>query len=85
MTLWEWLKMRMNRGQLPSRVGEDFDQMLIEERDAARADHADAKQQQRQAREVRERSWYLHGRFEQARTADAFSEWLFSDQPRSEQ
>lgn len=84
MALWEWFKMRLRRGQPPSQADRQFDQMLDEERSAAQADHAEAKEQQREARAIRERSWYLHGRFEQARTADAFSEWLF-DQPRSEQ
>lgn len=85
MRVLEWLKMKLRKDPVEASTPiKEFDEMLAQEREAATIDKTEAQQQHRQARQVREQSWYLHGRFEQARTHDAFSEWLFSDRGRTD-
>ena len=88
MSLWGWLKVKLIRRQTPaapSAVVKEFDKMLEQERAAAEGEKREADKEHREVQIVRQRSWYLHGQFEKARTADAFSEWLFNEQPGSEQ
>ena len=84
MNPWRWIRMKfMHRHALASNeVGEKFDEMLDAEREAAAAAAEKAARQRNQAREIRERSWYLHGQFEHARTTDHISEWLFQELQR---
>lgn len=84
MSIWEWLKMKMSRKVETSPVvtGEEFDQMLEAERQQATEAKQEAVRQHEQAKNLRSKSWYLHGQFERAKTGDPFSEWLFQDRPK---
>lgn len=83
MKAWNWMKNKITRNHHletdPSK--KEFQKMLRVEREAAERAQGEANRKETQAKELRDKSWYLHGRFERAKTTDPFSEWLFSDEP----
>jgi NAD-dependent SIR2 family protein deacetylase len=82
MSFWQWLRKTMFRRNRAPNGTHEFDEMLRAERRQIAKARQETLEQQREAQALRDKSWYLHGKFENAKTADPFSEWLFSDEPR---